>query len=507
MVGELDGVAQQIDDDLAQPGLVADHGDGHLRPDMAGQLQPLPVRPGGEPLGRIAQAVVEVKDRGVQIELAGLDLGEVEHVVDQRQQGLARLLEGQQVLALVGGESRIEHEFGHPDDHVHGSADLVAHVGQEGAFRPTGRLGRLLGGAEGFGRALLLGDVADGGLEDPSAFQLHPGQKDRGIELASVDSLVGPFEEVGALLDGRVHHLLGLHRGWGSVRLVLRREVRGGAGGEVCLALAAEQLDGGGVPAQESFFGGHQHDGVPGGIVERPVLHFADTQRFGRPLLLRDVAGDAERADDPAFLVVQRQLGRGDPGFAPVGPGLSFFLVDQRLARLHHLLLVRPGLLHVFLGEEIGIARADGLGGVAEPETGGQGPVDPDEAALGIFEVDVVREVVHQGVQQVPFLLQGRLGLTTRGDVPKDDLDADDLAAGIADGGLHHLDVAGFVPLLVLLHALEYRARRGHLAVVLLILFGQFGRIEIEVGLAHDRRKRLAEQLAERLVGEREFAA
>ena len=54
------------------------------------------------------------------------------------------------VLALLGGERRVEQQAGHPDHRVHRRADLVAHRREERALRLVGRLG---------GRARLLGLV------------------------------------------------------------------------------------------------------------------------------------------------------------------------------------------------------------------------------------------------------------------------------------------------------------------------------------------------------------
>ncbi len=45
------------------------------------------------------------------------------------------------MLSLFGREFRIQHEIGHADDAVHRRADLVAHVRQELALGPVGRLG------------------------------------------------------------------------------------------------------------------------------------------------------------------------------------------------------------------------------------------------------------------------------------------------------------------------------------------------------------------------------
>ena len=82
-LGELDGVADQVDDDLPQPARVADQGVGHVRRRRG--------RPAPAPSCAARRASVfsvsprlsrRRKSIGLQLELAGLDLGEVEDVVD-----------------------------------------------------------------------------------------------------------------------------------------------------------------------------------------------------------------------------------------------------------------------------------------------------------------------------------------------------------------------------------------------------------------------------------------
>ena len=81
----------------------------------------------------------------VQRQLPRFDLGEVEDVVDHREQGFARVPDGHQVLALLGRQRALEDQFRHADDRVQGRADLVAHVRQERALGAAGGFGRLLG--------------------------------------------------------------------------------------------------------------------------------------------------------------------------------------------------------------------------------------------------------------------------------------------------------------------------------------------------------------------------
>ncbi len=72
--------------------------------------------------------------------MSGLDLGEVEDVVDDREQRVRGGLDHLEIAALLGKKIRIERQFGHSEDGIHGSSDLVAHVGEELPFGPVGRL-------------------------------------------------------------------------------------------------------------------------------------------------------------------------------------------------------------------------------------------------------------------------------------------------------------------------------------------------------------------------------
>ena len=78
-----------------------------------------------------------------QLQLAGLDLGEVEHVVEHGQQLLAGLAHDRQPLALLVRQFAALHHLGHGQHAVQRRADLVAHVGQELRFGDVGRVGRV----------------------------------------------------------------------------------------------------------------------------------------------------------------------------------------------------------------------------------------------------------------------------------------------------------------------------------------------------------------------------
>ena len=163
MLGELDGIADQVEKHLAEPGGVAYQGVGHVRLQVAGQLQALLVGARGQG----AQGVADRRPQGevsrLQLQLARLDLGEVEQVVDQAQQAVGRRLDRPQALPLVVGQRGVEHQFGHAEDGVHGGADLVADLGQELVLGTAGRLRRLHGPPQLAFQPFAFGDVLNDG--------------------------------------------------------------------------------------------------------------------------------------------------------------------------------------------------------------------------------------------------------------------------------------------------------------------------------------------------------
>jgi len=166
---------------------VSDQRLGNVGGDPAGQLQALPVGPQCQSAHGVVQGVAEVEGDRVEVELAGLDLGEVEDVVDDRQQGLGRRDDRAEVFPLAGRQLGVEGQFGHADDAVHRGADLVAHVGQELALGPGGRLGRLAG-AVGVALGLpAVGDLAFEGVVRP--LQLGGPLADPAVEV-----VVGPAQ-------------------------------------------------------------------------------------------------------------------------------------------------------------------------------------------------------------------------------------------------------------------------------------------------------------------------
>ncbi len=175
-LGELDRVAGEVEQDLAQALVVADEAGGQVVVDDVDEVEVLLAGLGRDEVERFLDAGAEVEGKFVELELAGLDLGEVEDVVDDGEERLAAGAQGLDVLVLRGVELGLEEQAGHADDTVHGRADFVAHVGEELALGPVAGLGHVLGLDELRLVLAALGDVAAG-----------EGVKELAVDLGAVE--------------------------------------------------------------------------------------------------------------------------------------------------------------------------------------------------------------------------------------------------------------------------------------------------------------------------------
>ena len=89
----------------------------------------------------------EVERARLKIELTGFDFGEVENVLDQRQQSLAGGLGGFRVRQLFWREAGIEQQIGHAEQAVEWRANFMTDHGEKvrlgtvGGFRQIARRG------------------------------------------------------------------------------------------------------------------------------------------------------------------------------------------------------------------------------------------------------------------------------------------------------------------------------------------------------------------------------
>jgi hypothetical protein len=145
--GELHGVGQQVVEDLADASGVAQIAARDARLDRPVEVQALGLGRGAVQLGHAADQGGQVERREGQLELAGLDLGDVEDVAEHLLQQAARRGDQGGQLAAALGVGLLGQAVADGDDPVQRRAQLVGHVGQEHRLGLVGAL--QLGGALG----------------------------------------------------------------------------------------------------------------------------------------------------------------------------------------------------------------------------------------------------------------------------------------------------------------------------------------------------------------------
>src|SRR6516165_6706687 len=129
-LGELAGIAQQVEQYLPQP-----HG-------VDGQYAEVPLGVNDEAvlvlLGKLSRGADDLIDQRcelhglwIEFELSGLDLRQIEHLVDEAKKVSAGAVHAlQRLLRLFSTEARrvFDHHFGQPDDGIERRAQLVTHA-------------------------------------------------------------------------------------------------------------------------------------------------------------------------------------------------------------------------------------------------------------------------------------------------------------------------------------------------------------------------------------------
>ncbi len=140
--GELHRIGQQIEKYLLDLALVADKLAKAL---VHGNIEcdAVPCRALAHKGARVVYRQREIKRSQLQLHAAGLDFGEIEYLIDQRQEMAAG---GKDVVGVLGlflvklAEQSLAQDFGEADDGVERRAQLVRHVGEEFRFVPVGGL-------------------------------------------------------------------------------------------------------------------------------------------------------------------------------------------------------------------------------------------------------------------------------------------------------------------------------------------------------------------------------
>jgi len=137
-VRELHRVAHEVGEDLPQTPRIAAKQHGNVRIDAAQQLDPLLLGAHRQRQDKVVHEAGQIEVEDLEVELSGLYLGEVQNIVDEREERFRADPDDLGIPPLLLGQVRIEQQTGHPDDAVHGRADLVAHVCEEFALGNAG---------------------------------------------------------------------------------------------------------------------------------------------------------------------------------------------------------------------------------------------------------------------------------------------------------------------------------------------------------------------------------
>ena len=147
MLGELDGVADQVQQDLTKPRLIPAKAAPGRRIDENAEVDPLLVGFRRQQADGGFDRVEELEIDDFEVDLAGLELRNIQNVVDQGEQRLGAVAHCDRTFALLRCQIGLQQQSVHPDDAVHRGTNLVGHIGEEirfGAVRLFGGFTRLL---------------------------------------------------------------------------------------------------------------------------------------------------------------------------------------------------------------------------------------------------------------------------------------------------------------------------------------------------------------------------
>ena len=140
---EFDRIAQQVEQDLAQAGGVRVNPGGQRGVDKQRDLRLLGPGHVQHQLRHAFHCIAQVGGDAFHFQLAGLDFGQIQNVVEDAQQGQRRVVDGVEHAPLRGIQLGLLEDVDHAHHAIHGRANLMAHVGQKFRFAAVGRIGGL----------------------------------------------------------------------------------------------------------------------------------------------------------------------------------------------------------------------------------------------------------------------------------------------------------------------------------------------------------------------------
>ena len=140
---ELDRIAGQIEQNLAQPAAVAHQQQRQLHRQRTRKVEAFPVRAVRQGIDHVFHQIAQMERPALEFQPAGLDSGELQNVVDHAEQGDAGALHRFSQAALLRRKRGAKQQFGHAQHPIHRGANLMAHGGHKIALGAARRLRRI----------------------------------------------------------------------------------------------------------------------------------------------------------------------------------------------------------------------------------------------------------------------------------------------------------------------------------------------------------------------------
>ena len=233
-IGELDRIAHQVPQHLAQPGAVRHHELGHVAVPVEVQVEPLLLRLDARQRLQLVEEGGQIQRSRRNLQPTTVELVQIDDVVEDVAERHRAQVDGLELLLLSGIEGRIHQHPAQSDDAIERGAQLVADGGDEGGLVPTRLLQLVL-------VLLALGDVATKAEQaEPLAEAVEEGH------LAQLEVGLAAIRILQPLLIGErlvlgEDLLVGLHHLAGDVVLV---DIERGQADEFRFHLAGELLHG-----------------------------------------------------------------------------------------------------------------------------------------------------------------------------------------------------------------------------------------------------------------------
>ena len=341
-MGKFDGIPRQVDQDLLQTHAIAKQLTGHIRFHADHQIEIFFCRIDRHDASQAIQDVIQIELGRGDLHATRLNLGKIEDIVEDQQQGTTGPADHLDILLLRRIQRSALEQVGHAEHRIERGADFMAHVGQKFTLRLAGQLRLILGPIElrlgDLQRRNILGDPQKAGDAACAVADRRRRQQNRqlGAIFAHITPLLGLVAMTNGMLnqDGESGHRMTLvARDLDAARDDLLHVMKhhGRAQADHFGGLVPQHPFGAGVKQRDHPLRGGGNDGDLNGRID-DALQFRprrDESRF-RLFMGRDVTDHAGK--EPLALTVDfgdRDLHRDQTATLVLGHHLAARFADD----------------------------------------------------------------------------------------------------------------------------------------------------------------------------------